>query len=127
MQRKRCGAGKLIILILQYRDDIWKHLGCLSKLVQIDKRNALKFTPSHFTSPDDSSYSVAEVDLAGETQLSDGELLAVQTYGLAVTTVMNISVLSEVGWHVLPHQYTHKQMQTHTHTDHKFNYHLLVL
>lgn len=43
-----------------------------------------------------------------ETQLSDGELLAPQTYGLAVTSVMNISVLSEVRWHVLAHTDTHR-------------------
>lgn len=58
--------------MLQYRADILKHLVCLSELVQIDKQNALKFTPSHFTSRGDSSHSEAEVHLAGETQLSDG-------------------------------------------------------
>lgn len=116
--RKRCGTGELIILIPQSQADIWRHLGCLGELVQIDRQNALKFTPSHFTSPGDSSHSEAEVELAGETQLSDGEPLAVQTYGLAVTTVMNISLLSEVGRHILfaADKHTHFYTLLHTHT-----------
>lgn len=114
-------------MILQYRADIWKHFGCLRKLVKIDKQNALKFTPSHFTSPGDSFHSEAEADLAGETQLSDGELLAVQTYGLAVTTVMNIFVLPEVGWHILLHKELQRDTNTHTHTGSRFHYHLLLL
>lgn len=108
--------GKLIILILQHCADIWKHFGCLCELVQIDKQNALKFTPSHFTSPGDSSHS--EADLAGETQLSDGEPLAVQTYGLAVTSVMNISALSEAGWHILSrNEAAQTDAAPHTHTN----------
>lgn len=102
---------ELIILIPQSQADIWRHLGCLRELVQIDRQNALKFTPSHFTSPGDSSHSEAAVELAGETQLSDGEPLAVQTYGLAVTAVMNISLLSEVRLQ----RHTHLHPPTHTH------------
>lgn len=55
-----------------------------------------------------------------------GEPLAVQTYGLAVTTVMNISALSELGWHILPRKHTQTDFRR-ARADRRFHYHLLLL
>lgn len=87
-------------MILQYRADIWKHLG-LSLRVDSDglreyvEKLTVHICPSSVTA----SIQRQSWDSAGESPRTDREPPAAQTYGLAVAGVMN---MSEVGRHVSP-------------------------
>lgn len=105
-QRQNC-QNLLLLIWTTWEEEMWRgqanhidtavpswHLEAPSLSQQAGKNRVTKWTkihPLNFTSLGDSSHSEAEVQHGGETQLSDGQPLAVQTYGLAVTTVMNIS------------------------------------